>query len=238
MNLYLISRKSTSIGMPCYIPPPPLPKKNLNLPLLQLNSWDSWEVHKTYTYRMSNGDHSLTVHGPRQVYYGVISFVLIDHDLDKSPGVIGSVKDHGITWNSISSIVYSILTIETVRPVQLLTTDKFVDRASDWKMEYCADNYQLILNQAYLVKIQTQHIYCWESRKLCWYLWLCLAFLVQIYREWFAAMETWQIEWLATIIVHELRYLFGNTLSVLFDKYFNLPVKQYFIMYKHNRTGQ
>lgn len=74
---------------------------------------------------MSDGDDSLTVHGPGQVYYGIISFVLIDHDLDKSPGVVGRVKDHGITWNSIYCLHHSI-TIVMVRLVQLLATDNFV----------------------------------------------------------------------------------------------------------------
>lgn len=93
--------KNQYIGMPCYLPPTTNPpKKSKSNPPLP---------YKTSTYRVSDGDHPLTVHGPWQVYYGVISTVLIDHDLDKSPGVVGRVEDHGITWNSILSTVYIIL---------------------------------------------------------------------------------------------------------------------------------
>lgn len=99
--------KNQYIGMLCYLSPMP----NANHPPKKPppKSKPHTHTYKTSTYRVSDGDHPLTVHGPWQVYYGVISTVLIDHDLDKSPGVIGRVKDHGITWNSILSTFYIIL---------------------------------------------------------------------------------------------------------------------------------
>lgn len=101
MNIYIVQHTSKINILACLATSPqPHPPKNQNLTL---------RPYKTFTYRVSDGDHPLTVHGPWQVYYGVISTVLIDHDLDKSPGVIGRVKDHGITWNSILSTFYIIL---------------------------------------------------------------------------------------------------------------------------------
>lgn len=102
MNIYIVQHTSKINILACLAtsPQPHPPKKSKSNPPLP---------YKTSTYRVSDGDHPLTVHGPWQVYYGVISTVLIDHDLDKSPGVVGRVKDHGIAWNSILSTFYIIL---------------------------------------------------------------------------------------------------------------------------------